>query len=78
MKKSSPRKTGEGDSDSDGPKNLGENKDNNFMPRQLKEWLNAHEYPKALKFAASKMSRGSKTSMFYAVISGFCQLKLGK
>ena len=71
-------KKGQDDSDSDGPKNLGESKDNNFMPRQLKEWLNAHEYQKALKFAGSKMSRGSKTSMFYAVITGFCHLKLGK
>ena len=70
-------KNNDGD-DSDGPRNLNETKDANLMPRQLKEWLNGHEYQKALKFAGSKMSRNSKTSMFYAVISGFCLLKLGK
>jgi hypothetical protein len=38
------------------------------MSKQLKEWLNGQEYQKALKFAGSKLTRGSKTSMFYAVI----------
>lgn len=54
------------------------NKDPNFMPKPLKVWLNEGEFQKALKFASSKSSRGSKTSMFYAVITSFCHLKLGK
>jgi hypothetical protein len=38
----SPRKTKDGDSDSDGPRNLNDAvKDNNTMPRQLKDWLNS-------------------------------------
>ena len=54
------------------------NKDPSFMPKQLKLWLNEKKFAKAHKFASSKLSRGSKTSMFYAVITAFCNLKLGK
>ena len=40
--------------------------------------VTAGEYGKALKFTSSKMSRGSKTSMFYAVITAYCLLKTDK
>ena len=67
------------DSDSDDARKAAAgNKDPNFMPKQLKTWLNTGEFSKALKFASGKLSRGSKTSMFYAVIVGFCNIKLGK
>jgi hypothetical protein len=58
--------------------NAAGNKDPGFMPKQLKQWLNAGEFPKAHKFASGKLSRGSKTSMFYAVITAFCNIKMGK
>lgn len=69
------------DSDSDDAKTKAaamNNKEPSFMPKQLKIWLNEKEFAKAHKFASSKLSRGSKTSMFYAVITAFCNLKLGK
>ena len=50
----------------------------NFMSRQLQDWLNAGDYAKALKFSQSKMSKGQKSSMFYAVITAYCLLKGGK
>ena len=55
-------------------------KDEKFMSKykQLKEWLEAGDYGKALKFASSKMSKGAKTSMFFAVITAYCLLKTGK
>ena len=69
------------DSDSDDAKNKAaaqNNKDPQFMPKMLKAWLGDGEYAKAHKFASGKLTRGSKTSMFYAVIAAFCNLKLGK
>lgn len=69
------------DSDSDDARNKAaalNNKDPTFMPKPLKQWLNEKEYSKAHKYASSKLSRGSKTSMFYAVITAFCNLKMGK
>ena len=53
-------------------------KDPNFMPRQLHDWLNAGDFNKALKFTSAKLSRGSKTSMFFAVITAYCLLRTGK
>ena len=53
-------------------------KDSNFMSRQLKEWLDDGDYAKSLKFSQSKMSKGQRTSMFYAVITSYCLMKVGK
>jgi len=63
------------DSDNDDENKV---KDVNFMSRQLQDWLNAGDYGKALKFTQSKMSKGQRTSMFYAVITAYCLLKGGK
>jgi hypothetical protein len=48
------------------------------MPAALKKMLHDEEFAKAHKYASSKLSRGSKTSMFYAVITAWCALKLLK
>lgn len=40
--------------------------------------MEAGDFGKALKFASSKMSKGAKTSMFFAVITAYCLLKTGK
>ena len=50
-------------------------KDPNFMPKQLHDWLEQGEYTKAMKFTSTKMGRGSKTSLFYAVITAYCLLR---
>lgn len=50
-------------------------KDPNFMPKQLHDWLEQGDYGKALKFTSGKMGRGSKTSLFYAVITAYCLLR---
>ena len=63
------------DSDEDNGEKV---KDQNFMSRQLQDWLNAGDYGKALKFTQGKMSKGQRTSMFYAVITAYCMLKAGK
>lgn len=50
-------------------------KDANFMPKSLQDWLNAGDYAKALKFCQSKMTKGTKTSMFFAVLTAYCLMK---
>jgi predicted Zn-dependent protease len=50
-------------------------KDVNFMPKSLQDWLNAGEYSKALKFCQGKMSKGAKSSLFFAVMTAYCMIK---
>ena len=52
-------------------------RDPSYMTAQLQGWLSGGkpDYFKALKFASSKVSRGSKTAMFYSVICAYCLLK---
>lgn len=67
--------------DSDAPDAKKEGpKDPNYMPKQLQDWLNQEEYGKALKNASSNLAsmRGTKKSMFYAVITGYCLLRTGR
>ena len=53
-------------------------KDPNYMPKQLHDMLDQGEYSKALKFTSNKMGRGSKTSLFFAVITAFCLLRTNR
>ena len=53
-------------------------KDPNYMPKQLHDLLDQGEYSKALKFTSGKMGRGSKTSLFFAVITAFCLLRTNR
>ena len=66
------------DSDKGGEDGKAANKDPNYMSKQLHDWLDQGEYSKALKFTSGKMGRGSKTSLFYAVISAFCLLRTNR
>ena len=66
------------DSASQAQKEESKVKDQNFMTRQLQDWLNAGDFAKAYKFTSGRMTKGQKNSMFYAVITAYCQLKLGK
>ena len=53
-------------------------KDVNYMTRQLDDLLKASppDYSKALKFSQGKMSKGQKSSMFYAVITAYCMMNI--
>ena len=50
-------------------------KDVSFMPKNLQDWLNQGDYAKALKFCQTKMTKGQKSSMFFAVMTAYCLLK---
>ena len=64
-------------------------KDANFMSKDLQQMLEVaektlekekdpKEFSKVLKYTQSKMTKGQKSSMFYAIITAYCLLKVGK
>ena len=58
-----------------------EKQDNDWIRKTngLKELLTPPEdFAKALKLTSSKMTKGSKGYMFYAVITAYCLLSTGK
>ena len=67
-----------GTPDSGARENEQQIKDPKHMPKNLKDWLTNGEYQKALKFTSAKLSKGSKTSMFFAIITAYCYYKTGK
>ena len=55
-------------------------KDNKYITKftQLKEYLDSKEWFKAHRISSSKMSKGTPTSMFFAVVTAFCLIKANK